>query len=289
MGTAAVRTLRRRLAQLARDVASTIRGHDLVLLAAGLTFYAAISVVPLLLIAIWLAGLVLGPDTVARLVSTVAGYVPEPIGIRSALHALTDAGSRLGLMSVLAALIPATTYGEGLTRALARLDDREVARAASVWGRLRSLTILATLPVVVLAGLLAVAILPQVLGVGEGARLLGVYLTFVVGWLSWALLLAVVYLSFGNALRGRSVLWGALSAGSFLCGMSLGWVLFLRFNPALGRAYGGSEVLGGLVLAVLYLFLVQLVLLVGYAVILQVEARRGHPLRHPETPRVGRS
>lgn len=274
-------TLRRRLAQLMRDVASTMRGHDLVLLAAGLTFYAAIAVVPQLLIAIWLAGFVLGPDTVVRLAAAVAGYVPDSIGLRPPLVALTDAGSRLGLMSVLAALIPATTYGEGLTRALARLDNRDVAPAPGLWGRLRSLTILATMPVLVLAGLLAVAILPQALGAGEGARLLGVYLTFLIGWLSWTLLLAVAYLSFGSSLRGRAVLWGALSAGSFLSGMSLGWVLFLRFNPAIGRAYGGSELLGGVVLGVLYLFLVQLVFLIGYAVVLQVEARRGHPLRDP--------
>lgn len=54
-----------------------------------------------------------------------------------------------------------------------------------------------------------------------------------------------------------------------------------------GRAYGGSELLGGVVLTVLYLFLVQFVLLVGYALTLQIEARRGRPLRDPRRPEIG--
>ncbi|MDP9434495.1 MAG: hypothetical protein M3P93_04600, partial [Actinomycetota bacterium] len=50
------------LRALVRDVTRSTRGHDLALYAAGVTFYAAIGFVPLLLL--YLAGLLVGEGTV---------------------------------------------------------------------------------------------------------------------------------------------------------------------------------------------------------------------------------
>lgn len=273
---------RRELLGLIRAVVRSLRGHDLVLFAAGLTFYAAIAVVPLLLIAVYLAGVALGEETVSRVGRDLAEYAPENLGLAAALRSLADVGPRLGPAALLAALIPATTYGEGLARTFDGLADRSPTGGRSLRGRLRSLLLLAALPPVVMVGMLAVTVLPDLLGFGTGARLLGVYATFWLGWLSSSLLLAVIYRAFTpDGLGVRALFWGTASTGSFLTGMSLGWVLFLDFDVAIGQAYGGSTQIATAVLAAVYLFLVQIVLLIGYVITLRLEERAGHPLAAP--------
>lgn len=269
---------RARLLALVRDVGGSLRGHDLVLYAAGLTFYASIAVVPLLLIAVFLTGLLVGDDTVTALGGRLADYVPENLGLAGALEWLSSVGPDLGLGAVLAALLPATTYGEGLARAFDRLGDRE-ARAAGLLGRLRSLLLLPALPLVVTLGLGGVAVLPGALGTGNGARALGVYATFWIGWVSSSALVALVYRTFSeDRLPVKALFWGTVSTGSFLTGMSLGWVLILELGVQVGQAYGGSVPIATAVLASLYLFLVQIVLLVGYVLTLRLaRVSRGAP------------
>lgn len=259
-----------RLLALVRDVARALRDHDLALYAAGLTFYAAIAVVPLLLIAVFLTALLVGDDTVTALGGRLAGYAPENLGLAAALEWLAAVGPNLGIASVLAALLPATTYGEGLARAFDRVAERE-ARAPGLLGRLRSLLVLPALPLVVTLGLGGVAVLPDLLGSGTGARVLGVYATFWIGWVSSSALVALVYRTFSeDRLPARALFWGTASTGSFLTGMSLGWVLILELGVQVGQAYGGSIPIATAVLASLYLFLVQVVLLVGYVLTLRL-------------------
>jgi membrane protein len=265
-----------RVAALARSTWARLQARDVVLLTSGLTFYAAIAVVPLLLLAVHLAGLVVGHGTLQALIADLAAYAPDHLGFRGALVEVAARGASLGPWAFAFALVPATTYGEGLLRAFHRIAE-EPRRAAGIRGRLRALSLLATLPLLVLVGLGAVAVLPDLLGTGAGAgaTLLGVYLTFWVVWLVAAGLLAVTYRVFSpTPLSGRALLWGALGTGSFLAGMSLGWVLVLQYGIAVGQAYGGSELLGAGVLFVIYLYLVQLVCLVGYAATLELSHRR---------------
>lgn len=56
--------------------------------------------------------------------------------------------------------------------------------------------------------------------------------------------------------------------------MSLGWVLVLEIGIHVGDAFGGSRLLGTLVLVAICLFLVQVVLLVGYGLGVELEHRR---------------
>ena len=270
---------RRALLRLAVDVRHGLRGHDMWLLAGGLTFYAAIAVVPLLLLAFYLAGLVVGPETVRVLALDLVRFAPEAMGVSDALEELADVGPRLGIAAALAALLPATSYGEGLMRAFDRLGGR-TRTEGRVWrGRLRSFALLALLPGLVMVGLLATAALPDLLGTGPLARVLGVWATFWVGWLSSSVLLLLTYRAFvPGPLGARALLWGSVSAGSFLTGMSLAWVALLRADIDWARAYGGSQSVAAAVLAAVYLFLVQLVTLVGYVLTLKLAARGGHPL-----------
>ena len=270
--------MHRRLWTLATDTIDSLRGHDVAVLAAGLTFFAAISLVPLLLIIAFLVAQIVGGDEVRRFASELLPFVPETLRIDQAAEALATQGPALGWSTALAALLTASTYGEGLLRVFSRLDGQRRDSNATVWGRLRFLWVLAAAPLVAVVGLLAVSQLPDVLGEGGGPRLLGLWATFWVGWLASSLLLGLIYQVFsGRSLRWRALVWGALATGSFLTGMTLGWVLYLRLGLLPRAAFGGSEMVAALVLAAVYLFFFQMVVLVGYALTLQLQTRDGRP------------
>lgn len=263
---------------LARDVVRSIRGHDLALYAAGVTFYAAVGVVPLLLLAVFLAGQVAGDATVRDLCLRAADLLPSPLGARDAARAVADTGSRLSPAAAVAAFVPASLYGEGLVRAFDRLSVRGDRGRRTVRGRFGSLVLVALSPVLLLAGLAATSGLTRVLGDGLGPRLLGIYVAFLVGWLSISLLLALAYRGLAPERPGRRALaWGALGTGSVLSGTSLGWVLFLGLPLPLGRAYGGSLPLAAAAVSGLWLYLLHVIVLVGYVATLRLAARRGHP------------
>lgn len=252
--------------------------HDLLLLAAGLTFYAAISVVPLLLVAVFLAGSVLGADQVHQLAQRLAELAPEGVGFAARLVGLVRAGVALAPVAVVAALIPATTYGEGLLRALDRLAGVRT-RRKGLRGRLKAIALLGTMPLLVLGAFGVVAVLPGLIATGSGSALLGGYLTFWAAWIGATLLIGVTYRAFSPVpLATSGLLWASAGTGSFIAGMSLGWVVVLEAGVEVGRAYGGSEDLGAGVLFAIYLFLLQLACLVGYAWALELSrASRGCP------------
>jgi membrane protein len=184
------------LLRLVLDVRRGLRGHDMWLLAGGLTFYAAIAVVPLLLLALYLAGLLVGAETVRALALDLVRFAPESMGFAQGLEELADVGPSLGVTAALAALVPATSYGEGLLRAFDRLGGRKRSEGRVWRGRLRSFALLALLPGLVMVGLLATAALPEIVGRGPGARVLGVWATFWVGWVSSSILLCLTYRGF---------------------------------------------------------------------------------------------
>lgn len=255
-----------------------LNAHDVSFVAAGLTFYAAIAAVPLMLSALYLAGLVIGEDTVMRLGMGVSAYAPQQLGLRNALEAMGDVGPGLGLASFVAALIPATTYGEGLLRAFRRFtpnDDNDSQAGVSLRGRVMSAVFLAIFPLVTIAGLFAVAAVRDVLGEGLGGQALGLYLAFLFSWASTTIIVATMYGVFGaRRFALPPLLWGAGATASFLSGMTLGWLAVLEVGVDVGGAYGGSEILGRAVLFVVYLYLVQLVILVGYVLTLELHRRR---------------
>ena len=88
---------------------------------------------------------------------------------------------------------------------------------------------------------------------------------FVVGWLSATLLVGVLYRAFSpRPIQAGPLALGAALTGSFLSGMSLTWLFLLRFGVDVGIAFGDSDLLGTVVVAAVYLYLVQVVLLGGY-------------------------
>jgi membrane protein len=250
--------------ELAREVTRQVRRHDLPFYAAGLTFYAAIAVVPLLLVAWFVTSLVLGDEVVRTLTLALAEYAPTSLGLREGVRSLGEVGPRLGIASLAAALIPATSYGDGLVRALDRIAERD-RRAKGLRGRGLALVFVAALPPVVMGELGAVAVLPGALGFTGRFNLVSVAVAFAVGWVSASLLVGVLYRAFSPRPIGLGALaLGAALTGSFLAGMSLTWLFLLRFGVDVGIAFGDSDLLGTVVVAAVYLYLVQVVLLGGY-------------------------
>jgi membrane protein len=259
--------------EVGRELVSHVRRHDLVFYAAGLTFYAAIAVAPLLLVAWFVTSLVLGEELVRTLTLALAQYAPTSLGLQEGVRSLGEVGPRLGLASFAAALVPATSYGDGLVRALDRVAERD-RRAKGVRGRLLGLVFVAALPPVVMAELGAVAVLPGALGFTGRFNLASVAVAFVIGWLSASLLVGVLYRAFSpRPIQTRALAAGAALTGSFLSGMSLTWLFLLRFGVDVGIAFGGSDLLGTLVVAAVFLYLVQVVLLGGYVLTLVLAQR----------------
>lgn len=271
-----------RLRVLARDVARSTRGHDLALYAAGVTFYAAVSLVPLVLLALFLAGVLVGADTVRSLATHLAALLPRNLGAEAAARTLAETGSGLGPGAALAALVPAGLYGEGLVRAFDRLSVAGNRGRRSLRGRFGSLGIVLASPVLLLAGLAASSGLLRALGDGTAARLFGVYCAFLVGWLTISPMLMLFYRWLAPERPSlRALLWGAFATGAMLAGTALGYVLFLGIDIPFDRAYGGSTALAAVAVSGLWLYLLHLLVLIGYVLTLCLDARRGHPLAAP--------
>src|SRR5690348_7735356 len=131
--------------RLVRAAFRPLKGRDVALHAAAVTFYAGIAVVPIALLAIWITGWIAGADRVRRLTGHTIDALPDAIGAPHALATLIDAGLAMTPVPALASLLPATLYGEGLRRAFVSL--REPGESLVGWkGRLLWLPLLAAAP-----------------------------------------------------------------------------------------------------------------------------------------------
>jgi len=263
---------------LIRDVTARIRDHDLALCAAGVTFYATVGLIPMLLLALFLASQVAGAQTVSGLADGLTRLLPDELGAREAGRFLAESGTSMSVLAALAALVPASLYGEGLVRAFDRLSERE-GRRLSLRGRLGSLVVVTMSPALLLAGLGATEALTSAIGHGLGGRLLGIYFAFLVGWFTITPVLAFAYRGLSPERPGkRALLWGAAGTASFLSGTCLGYVFFLSLGLDLGGAYGGSLGLATAVASVGWLFVLHLMVLIGYVTTLALHARGDGPL-----------
>ncbi|MFR9775553.1 YhjD/YihY/BrkB family envelope integrity protein [Micromonospora sp. MS34] len=254
-----------------------VRGRDLSLHAAAITFYGAIAVVPVALLAIWLTGLVAGDDHVRRLTSYAIDTLPTEIGANRAAAALVEAGLRLTPLLALASLLPASLYGEGLRRAFVSVaEPRGEAGALVGWrGRLLLLPLLAPAPVLLLSILLGLPLTTRLVRQGGWIAALGVVLSFLAVWLVLTPVLMWVFRVVGPA----SPDWLAtLGMGSFtaanLSGFLHGFVLFCSLPLRLGVPFGGFTEVGAGVAVLLWLYLFHVIVLAGYSATLAMSRWR---------------
>ncbi len=270
---------RRRLRVLVRDVGTELRGHDILLYAAGVTFYGAIAAVPLVVVTVYLTGALVGQGTIRHLGTLLADQLPMNLGAERAARSVVEATTRLPVSAALVALLPASLYSEGLVRAFDRLSVAPDSRLSrGLRGRLKSLPLYALAPVLLLVILIATTWIQGSVGGGTGGRLLGVYLAFLTAWGAFTVLLFGAYRFLSpERLGGRAVLWGAAATGSMLAGMLLGFVLFLGIRVDIGTAYGGFVTVAAVAVVGGWAYLLHVVLLTGYLLTRRLAARAGHP------------
>ena len=267
-GVRAWATLRRRVAAPFRP----LRGRDLSLHAAAVTFYAGIAVVPVALLGVWITGLIAGADRVRRLTAYTIAALPDAIGVPRALSALIDAGLHLTPLLALASLLPATLYGEGLRRAFVSLNDPGESLVG--WrGRLLWLPLLAATPALLLAMFLALPVTSGLWLRGGWYAVGGVVLSFLAAWL---LLTPVVIWVYRYVAPGRPEWLAAVAVGSFtaanLSGFLHGFVLFSALPLRLGVPFGGLTQIGGMVAVGLWLYLFHVIVLAGFAATLSASS-----------------
>lgn len=266
------------LRELLADTARGLRGHDLALQAAGVTFYGGIALIPSLLVAIKLLSLVAGPDRIERLAGTLAEALPEALGAPKAARDLLGAGVGLSPVTAVVAVVPATLYGEGLRRSFVSLTGSR--DALTGWrGRLRVLPLFAVAPLLVNAVLLITPTLASLLNGGSlGGGALGVYLSLNVDWLVLWCVVGYSYAVVGpNSPGWRALLWGAGSTAAVLSGFVQGFVLFLAIPVDLGAPFGGLTAIGAVVAVCFWLWMLHLLVLVGYVLTWRLDARGGSP------------
>lgn len=240
--------------------------------AAGLAFYALVSVAPLVVLSIRVASLLVGDDAVRRAGDELARLAPEKLGIDKAFGTVAAAGTGIGFTAALAALWPASAYGSGLVRAFDRLTGTKRSNQG-LRGRLLALSLLGVMPVFVLLTLGVVAVAPRVLGEGAAEAVGGWSIGVVVAFLMLTAFHALVYRVFApRPPKRRDLLEGAMVAALGVTVLSLVYAGYLQF----GADFAGRYVTSGLaavVLLAVWLFLANGLLLVGYCGV--VEPRKG--------------
>ena len=250
---------------LLEAVRQRLRGRDLSLIAAGLTFYAGLAVVPLLVVAVALTARLTSPEAVGELGARLVELLPSDVGAPAAVERLIAAGVRLDVWGGLLALLPMSLYGEGLRRALLRFSGRQ--ESLTGWrGRLLALPLLLLTPLLLYPLLLAVEVMADLARTGGTAAGLG---RIAVGFYSVLVGLTVPLLWGFRVVAAGRVGWRALLIGvpftaACLSGFLQGFVLFLSLPLDLGAPFGGLTVVGGVVAVGLWLFLLHLVLIGGW-------------------------
>jgi membrane protein len=242
-----------------------LRGRDVALHAAAVTFYAGIAVVPVALLAIWITGRLAGADRIRRLTGQTIDALPDAIGAPRALAALIEAGLHLTPLPALASLLPATLYGEGLRRAFVSL--RESGETLVGWrGRLLWLPLLAASPALLLTMFLTLPSTSALWVRGGWHSVLGVVLSFLTAWLllTPVMIWAYRYLAPDRPRWLATILVGSFTAAN-LSGFLHGFVLFCALPLDLGTPFGGFGEVGGMVAVGLWLYLFHVIVLAGYA------------------------
>jgi membrane protein len=247
-------------------------GRDLALIAAGLTFYAGIAVVPLLVLSFGLTSLLTSDETVEDLGRRLAELLPAELGAPDAVARLVQAGVGLDLLGGLLALLPMSLYGEGLRRALLRFSGRQ--EGGTAWrGRLAALPLLLLAPVLLYPLLLAAEAMADLAETGGAGATAG---RIAVGFYS-VLLALTLPLAWGfrvvggGRVRPAALVCGALFTAACVSGFLQGFVLFLSLPLDLGAPFGGLTVVGGVVALGLWMFLLHLVVLIGWLATLALD------------------
>jgi membrane protein len=265
---------RRRARDLVRAAIRTFPTSDLALWAAGATFFGVLGLVPLALVALWSAAKLVGPDQVIAGMDTAVAGLPAGHGTAAALQVLTKTAVGMSWLHAVVALFPASLYGEGLRRAFLQLSPQQD-RFTGWRGRLGLLVLAAAAPVLVLALLGTSPMVAPLYSAGGNRLLLGIVIAFHVVWVlvSTALVLIFRFVAAGRIGR-RALFAGGFGTGAVLSGFLQGFLLFLAIPVDWSTPFGGLPVFGAVAALAFWLYLLHIVVLVGFRVTLVLGGTR---------------
>jgi len=247
---------------------TTVRRRDLALTSAGAALFGALAVVPSMLVAVSLAGVLLGEDAVRGYGRRLADSLPSAMGAPAAVEQVLGAGLALSPLGVFFAVFMGSAYGDGLSRALLRyapVADGE--RQGGLLLRAATLPLLGLAPLMLCGMLVASPGLARLVDrEGVGGVALASYLSLTLVWvLTWAPLTWTFRVVGPGHPSWRSALVGAVVTGAFVSGFLQGFLVFLALPVDLGRPFGGLAVVGITTGLLLWLWVLHAVVLVGYA------------------------
>ncbi|WP_410643798.1 YhjD/YihY/BrkB family envelope integrity protein [Amycolatopsis sp. lyj-346] len=265
----------RRAGVVLRHAGRELRGRDLSLWAAGVTFFAALAVVPLVLVALRGAAFLGSPEFVRHGVSRWADALPADHGPGPALAALATAALGTPWTALLVTLLPATFYGEGLLRGLVQVAGQPAGALVGWRGRLMFVPVLVLSPTLAIAPLATADTVAGCYTRGGWATFWGITLSFHIDWLIIAAVTAIVFA--GSAPRGvrrGPLVAGALAVAAVLAGFFHGFLLFLAIPLDWSVPFGGLVAVGAVSALLLWLYLLHVLLLLGYRLTLSAERTR---------------
>jgi membrane protein len=256
--------------EIARRTKDDIKNDNVGLLAAGIGFYAFLSLFPALTALVSIYGLFADPADVQRQVQATAGVIPEQAQaiLQSQLQRITSSsGGALGLgafVGIVAALWSANKATKGLFQALSFVYGEKEERS---FFKLNGQSFLMTLGMVIaaLGAIFLIAVFPAVInaiGLGSGASTLTTLAR-------WPVLIAVVLVGFAALYRygpdRERPKWqwaspGALLATGLWLIASIGFAFYAQNFGSYNKTYG---VLGAVVVLMLWLVITAYVVLVG--------------------------
>jgi membrane protein len=263
--------IQRRLPAPLRRMVDRARGQDILLYAAALAFYAIVSVIPLTILVMWVVSVVLGDQRTHQLAEEIRRVAPSSIGADQALERVAQLGTRLGIVSVLIAVWPATAYGSGLERAFDRLGPGADRRLEGLRGR--AVFFLVILPIFILGSLISAFLGTVALGSHGFGRVVGYFLALASGFLAAGVCLVLIYRLFPpSQLSWDRVLRAALVPAGGIAVLSVLFILFVELGANFEQHYATSG-LAGMILLALWLFLSNALILAGYRLAQETRTR----------------
>ena len=264
-----------------------IRDDNVALMAAGVAFYAVLAIVPALVAAVSIWGLVSEPTQIQQTVEGFANGLPQSAAdlITTQMERIADnPSSSLGwavVISVLASLWSASSGTKGLMNAVnSAYDEDETRGFLRVRGLAIALTVAAIFFGLVMIGLIAVV--PAVLG----SLGLGTTGEALIRWGRWPLLalavvagLAVIYRFAPDRDHPR---WQWASVGSVVATVvwlaaSAGFAWYVNSFGSYGETYGS---MAGVVVLMLWLFLTSFAILLGAEINAETELQTRRDTTH---------
>jgi len=263
------------------------------MLAGALSFYALLSMAPLLLVVISVAGLVFGEQAAqGQLVEQIRGFVGESGG-RVVETVLANASGQSGgwfatLLGLVLILVGATTVFGQLKAALNQIWDVTPApERSAVLGVVR--TRLLALGIVLLIGLVLLVLIvaswslrfmqQNLGGYLPGEEWLWYLLDIGLTLLILTLLTGLIFKTLPDATIAWSNVWLGAAATATLLGLGKYGIDLYMTYATVASVYGAA---GSLVLLLLWIYYSALIVFFGAEVTQAIARRRGRPIRPAE-------